>query len=191
MRGWSRSPTPIPRPPKRSPSPPARRSQSVDEIIAANDIDAVLIGTPTDTHADLIERARQGRQGGVLREAGRSRRRRASSLPEGGREGRHAADDRLQPPLRSELRCAQEAARRRRHRRGRDGDASSRAIPAPPPISYIERSGGLYRDMMIHDLDMARFLLGEEPVEVHAIGSVAGRPGDRQGRRRRHRDGDA
>ena len=33
------------------------------------------------------------------------------------------------------------------------------------------RSGGLYRDMMIHDFDMARFLLGEEPVEVMAYGS--------------------
>jgi myo-inositol 2-dehydrogenase/D-chiro-inositol 1-dehydrogenase len=41
--------------------------------------------------------------------------------------------------------------------------------PAPPPLSYIARSGGLFRDMMIHDLDMARFLLGEEPVEVHAV----------------------
>ena len=43
--------------------------------------------------------------------------------------------------------------------------------PAPPPVSYIERSGGLFRDMMIHDFDMARFLLGEEPVEVYALGS--------------------
>ena len=43
--------------------------------------------------------------------------------------------------------------------------------PAPPPISYIEGSGGLFRDMAIHDLDMARFLLGEEPVRVHAVGS--------------------
>ncbi|GLR67133.1 inositol 2-dehydrogenase [Acidocella aquatica] len=43
--------------------------------------------------------------------------------------------------------------------------------PAPPPVSYIARSGGLFRDMMIHDFDMARFLLGEEPVEVHAVGS--------------------
>ena len=43
--------------------------------------------------------------------------------------------------------------------------------PGPPPISYIETSGGLFRDMMIHDLDMARFLLGEEPVEVHAVAS--------------------
>jgi myo-inositol 2-dehydrogenase/D-chiro-inositol 1-dehydrogenase len=44
--------------------------------------------------------------------------------------------------------------------------------PAPPPVSYIARSGGLFRDMMIHDLDMARFLLGEEPVEVYAVGSA-------------------
>lgn len=32
---------------------------------------------------------------------------------------------------------------------------------SPPPVSYIERSGGLFRDMMIHDFDMARFLVGE------------------------------
>ena len=39
-------------------------------------------------------------------------------------------------------------------------------------MSYIATSGGLFRDMMIHDLDMARFLLlGDEPVEVHAVGS--------------------
>jgi len=44
--------------------------------------------------------------------------------------------------------------------------------PEPPPVSYIERSGGLYRDMMIHDFDMARFLLDEEPVELHAYGSA-------------------
>ena len=43
--------------------------------------------------------------------------------------------------------------------------------PGPPPVSYIERSGGLFRDMMIHDFDMARFLLGEEPIEVFALGS--------------------
>ena len=43
--------------------------------------------------------------------------------------------------------------------------------PSPPPVSYIKQSGGLFRDMMIHDLDMARFLLGEEPVELFATGS--------------------
>ncbi len=44
--------------------------------------------------------------------------------------------------------------------------------PAPPPADYVARSGGIFRDMMIHDFDMARWLLGEEPVEVFAAGSV-------------------
>jgi myo-inositol 2-dehydrogenase/D-chiro-inositol 1-dehydrogenase len=43
--------------------------------------------------------------------------------------------------------------------------------PAPPPVSYVRVSGGIFRDMMIHDLDMARFLLGEEPVELFATGA--------------------
>jgi myo-inositol 2-dehydrogenase/D-chiro-inositol 1-dehydrogenase len=44
--------------------------------------------------------------------------------------------------------------------------------PSPPPADYVARSGGLFKDMMIHDFDMGRWLLGEEPVEVFAIGSV-------------------
>ncbi|SDE46536.1 inositol 2-dehydrogenase [Kordiimonas lacus] len=43
--------------------------------------------------------------------------------------------------------------------------------PSPPPVSYIKTSGGLFKDMMIHDLDMARWLLGEDPVEVSAMAS--------------------
>jgi myo-inositol 2-dehydrogenase/D-chiro-inositol 1-dehydrogenase len=44
--------------------------------------------------------------------------------------------------------------------------------PAPPPISYIEVSGGIFLDMMIHDFDMARFVTGSEVVEVYAQGAV-------------------
>lgn len=44
--------------------------------------------------------------------------------------------------------------------------------PAPPPVEYIKVSGGLFRDMMIHDFDMARWLLGEEPTTIYATGSV-------------------
>jgi myo-inositol 2-dehydrogenase/D-chiro-inositol 1-dehydrogenase len=43
--------------------------------------------------------------------------------------------------------------------------------PAPPPVSYIRTSGGLFKDMAIHDFDMARWLLDEEPVEVFASAS--------------------
>jgi myo-inositol 2-dehydrogenase / D-chiro-inositol 1-dehydrogenase len=40
--------------------------------------------------------------------------------------------------------------------------------PAPPPIDYVSASGGIFRDMTIHDFDMARWLLGEEPIELYA-----------------------
>jgi myo-inositol 2-dehydrogenase / D-chiro-inositol 1-dehydrogenase len=43
--------------------------------------------------------------------------------------------------------------------------------PAPPPVAYVRTSGGLFKDMAIHDFDMARWLLGEEPVEVYASAS--------------------
>ncbi|NNG04930.1 MAG: inositol 2-dehydrogenase [Inquilinus sp.] len=44
--------------------------------------------------------------------------------------------------------------------------------PGPPPADYLKVSGGLFRDMMIHDFDLARFVLGEEPVEVFATGDA-------------------
>jgi myo-inositol 2-dehydrogenase/D-chiro-inositol 1-dehydrogenase len=44
--------------------------------------------------------------------------------------------------------------------------------PGAPPLDYIARSGGIFRDMTIHDFDMARFLLGEEVTEVSAMASV-------------------
>lgn len=43
--------------------------------------------------------------------------------------------------------------------------------PGPPPIDYIKMSGGLFKDMTIHDFDMARFIMGSEVTEVFAIGS--------------------
>ncbi len=43
--------------------------------------------------------------------------------------------------------------------------------PAPPPLTYIRVSGGLFKDMAIHDFDMARWLLDEEPMEVFASAS--------------------
>ncbi len=43
--------------------------------------------------------------------------------------------------------------------------------PAPPPLAYIRVSGGLFKDMAIHDFDMARWLLGEEPTQVFASAS--------------------
>jgi len=44
--------------------------------------------------------------------------------------------------------------------------------PAPPPIEYIRVSGGIFLDMTIHDFDMARFLIGSEVEEIYAAGGV-------------------
>ena len=43
--------------------------------------------------------------------------------------------------------------------------------PSPPPIEYVKGGGGIFKDMAVHDLDMARFLMGSEPVEILAQGS--------------------
>jgi myo-inositol 2-dehydrogenase/D-chiro-inositol 1-dehydrogenase len=67
------------------------------------------------------------------------------------------------------------AALKRRIDEGAIGRLESLQItshdPAPPPIAYVKVSGGLFKDMAIHDFDMARWLLGEEPVEIFAAGS--------------------
>ncbi len=44
--------------------------------------------------------------------------------------------------------------------------------PGIAPMDYMKVSGGIFRDMTIHDFDLARFVLGEDPVEVYATGSV-------------------
>ncbi|MEM9612248.1 MAG: inositol 2-dehydrogenase [Actinomycetota bacterium] len=44
--------------------------------------------------------------------------------------------------------------------------------PEPPPVEYVKVSGGIFRDMTIHDFDMARFVTGSEIVEVYATGAV-------------------
>ena len=44
--------------------------------------------------------------------------------------------------------------------------------PGLPPVQYLENSGGLFKDMTIHDFDMAAFLLGELPTEIYSTASV-------------------
>ncbi len=61
-------------------------------------------------------------------------------------------------------------------RAGKIGDVHMVRIssrdPEPPSIDYVKVSGGIFYDMMIHDFDMARYLVGAEVTEVYAVGSV-------------------
>jgi myo-inositol 2-dehydrogenase/D-chiro-inositol 1-dehydrogenase len=143
---------------------------SVDAILAAPDVDAVVICTPTDTHAELIERAvRAGKAVFCEKPIDLSAARIRACL-----DVVRAANGQLMVGFNRRF-DPSFGALRRRIAEGEIGDVELITIlsrdPQPPPASYVERSGGLFRDMMIHDLDMARLLLGEEPIEVHAVGS--------------------
>ncbi len=143
---------------------------SIETIMSAKDIDAVAICSPTDTHADLIEiAAKAGKAIFCEKPVDLSADRVRACLEV---VKTHNAklmigfNRRFDPNF---------AILRQRIAEGAIGESEIVQItsrdPSPPPVSYIERSGGLFRDMMIHDFDMARFLLGEEPVAVSAFGS--------------------
>lgn len=148
------------------------KAASVDEIIANKDVDAVLICTPTGTHADLIEAAARAKKAIFCEKpVSLSVERIEACLPvvEAAGVPLMIGFNRRFDPNFSSL--------EKRLRAGEIGAVEIVTIisrdPAPPPVSYIEGSGGLYRDMMIHDFDMARFLLGgEEPIVVQALGAV-------------------
>ena len=139
-------------------------------LLAAKDIDAVMICTPTDTHADLIEQAaRAGKAIFCEKPVDLDARRIRACLKIVEKAGvplMIGFNRRFDPHF---------ATLKKRLDRGEAGNVELVTIlsrdPGPPPIDYVKHSGGLFRDMMIHDLDMARFLLGEEPVEIHAVGS--------------------
>jgi myo-inositol 2-dehydrogenase/D-chiro-inositol 1-dehydrogenase len=148
---------------------------SADDIFGDKTIDAVLICTSTDTHTDLIVRAAKAgkhifcekpialeldkidialaavKTAGVQLQVGFNRRfdsnfMRVRQAVAGGEIGK--------PSL--------------MHIISRD--------PAPPPMAYVRTSGGIFRDMMIHDFDMARYLMGEEVEEIYAAGGVLVEP---------------
>jgi myo-inositol 2-dehydrogenase/D-chiro-inositol 1-dehydrogenase len=141
------------------------------DIVAAKDIDAVVIATPTDTHADLIEKCAAAKKAVFCEKpVDLSAERIVACLKVVEAAGiplMIGFNRRFDPNF---------ASLKKRLGEGAVGNVEMVTIisrdPGPPPVSYIKVSGGLYRDMMIHDFDLARFLLGEEPVEVHAVGSV-------------------
>lgn len=141
------------------------------EIIGDPQIDAVLICSPTDTHADLIVAA--------------------------ARAGKHIFCEKPIAFSLATIDCALEAVRaagvqlqigfnrrfdanfaRVRHAvvTGEIGTPSLMHIisrdPAPPPLSYVRSSGGIFLDMTIHDFDMARFLIGAEVEEIYTTAGV-------------------
>ncbi len=151
------------------------RVSDADTALGDPAVDAVIIASSTDTHAALIESAcRAGkaifcekpidldlaRVDAVL-----------ETVAEAGTTMQVGFNRRFDPDF---------AALQKAILDGAVGRIELVAItsrdPEPPPLEYVRASGGLFRDMTIHDLDMARWLLGSEPVEVFAAASCLVEP---------------
>ena len=140
-------------------------------ILADPRIDAILICTPTDTHAEIMKAAaRAGKQIFCEKPV-------ALTLA--------ATDDALKVVNESGVKLQLGFNRRfdanyaRVRKAITNGEIGTPRIlhiisrdPAPPPISYVKTSGGIFLDMTIHDWDMARFLSGSEVDEVYVQGGV-------------------
>ncbi|QKK26927.1 inositol 2-dehydrogenase [Rhizobium hidalgonense] len=139
-------------------------------ILGDSTIDAVLIATSTDTHSDLIEKATAAGKAVLCEKPVDLSLARAQACQKAvagtGRPVMIGFNRRFDPNF-STLKKAVDA--------GEIGKPELLSItsfdPAPPPVAYIKVSGGLFRDMMIHDFDMANFIMGAAPVTVTAVGS--------------------
>ncbi len=144
-------------------------------LIAQPDVDAVLICSSTDTHAAFIgDAARAGKHifcekpiafdlaeidaalvavdaAGVKLQIGFNRRFDANAQR-----------------MKAGIEAGEVGTVHRLHIVSRD--------PSPPPIAYVERSGGMFVDMTIHDFDMARFLMGCEATEIYTAAGVMVNP---------------
>ena len=129
-------------------------------VLENKDIDAVLVCSSTDTHAKFTVAGSEGGQTHLLREAHRPRPGTTSTGRWRRREGRCQSSDRLPPPLRPELRPGATGRRLGRDRHTRASHIISR-VPARRPFRR-RVAGGVWFDMTIHDLDMARCLVGAE-----------------------------
>lgn len=145
-------------------------AMDVDAVINSPAIDAVLIATSTDTHSDLIERAaKAGKAVLCEKPVDLSLERAKACFATASQPGTpimigfNRRFDRNFSGIKTAL------------SNGEIGKPELLSItsfdPSPPPVSYIKVSGGLFRDMMIHDFDMANFIMGEMPTTVHAVGS--------------------
>ena len=146
------------------------KTAEADQVFADPAIGAVVIGSSTDTHADLIVRASKARKAIFCEKPVDLALDRARQCA----EAVHAAgvtcligfNRRYDPTF---------AAVKERIREGAIGEPEMLIItsrdPAAPPVDYIKRSGGIFKDMLIHDFDVFRWIMEDEAATLYATGS--------------------
>ncbi len=149
----------------------ARLAPDIATVLNDTAVDAVLIASPTNTHVDLIAQAAKAGKAVLCEKpialdidrVNQCRDRIADC-----QEPIQIGFNRRFDPSHGALREAVQA--------GEIGRIEKLIItsrdPAPPPADYVKVSGGLFRDMMIHDFDLARFIMAAEAVDVSAMGSA-------------------
>jgi myo-inositol 2-dehydrogenase/D-chiro-inositol 1-dehydrogenase len=147
------------------------RVSAIDELIGAEDIDTVAICTSTDTHVELVVKAAAAGKAIFCEKP--------VSLDIGLVDTALAAVEQAGVPFMIGFNRRFDPG----HKSVRDavtggtvGDIHLLRVtsrdPAPPPPEYVAVSGGIFLDMMIHDFDMARYVVGSDVVSVYATGAV-------------------
>ena len=152
------------------------RVVEADTVFADPSIDGVIIASSTDTHAELILKAVAAGKSmfcekpislnfKLVTEV-------AEAVAKAGTPCMLGFQRRYDPNFRMV---------RERIQSGTSGQLEQVVMhtrdPSPPPVEYVKRSGGMFRDQAIHDFDMARYLLGEEIRTVYAFGGCLIDPG--------------
>jgi myo-inositol 2-dehydrogenase/D-chiro-inositol 1-dehydrogenase len=148
-----------------------RHTTDVDEVLASADVDAVAICSSTDTHVPfMIAAAKAGKAIFCEKPISLDLAKVDEALAEIKSNG---------VPFQVGFNRRFDSAHASVRAAVIDGSVGDLHIvritsrdPAPPPIPYIEVSGGIFLDMMIHDFDMARFVTGSEVVDVYAQAAV-------------------
>ena len=146
-------------------------TSSYEELLVVAPFDSVVICSPTDTHADYVEKAaKAGLHVFCEKPLDLSMQRVVEVL-------KVVKEANIKLMLGFNRRFDKEF--RKVHESVKDGAVGEPHLvkitsrdPGAPPVSYIEKSGGLFLDMTIHDFDMARFVVGKEVEEVYAKGAV-------------------
>lgn len=142
-----------------------------DELLAVPELDAVVICSPTDTHADYVVKAAQaGKQIFCEKPLDLSLERVQEVInvvEESGVKLMLGFNRRFDPEFKKIRQLVENNA---------VGDVQIIKItsrdPGPPPVSYVKVSGGMFLDMTIHDFDMARYISGKQVKEVFAKATV-------------------
>jgi myo-inositol 2-dehydrogenase/D-chiro-inositol 1-dehydrogenase len=145
--------------------------RSLEEVLASDDVDTVAICSSTDTHVDLVVAAAEAGKAIFCEKP--------VSLDLAQVDRALAAVEAAGVPFMIGFNRRFDPGHRSVRDRVADGSVGELHVlritsrdPAPPPPAYVAVSGGIFLDMVIHDFDMATYVVGSPVVEVFARGAV-------------------